>query len=113
MEIFSSVRRISNGKFGEPQSFSTSINTPYYEGTPAFNKDFTEMYFTRCGDNSEETAFCNIYYSEFDGSSWSQPELVVLFEDTVNVGHPTLSRDGKTPSILIECRWFRRQGHFL
>lgn len=87
----------------KPQSFSDSINTKDYEGTCSFSKKGDEIYFTRCraideNDRKHQPAqneYCHIYYSRLTGKEWSEPELVHLFPDTVNVGDPALSRDGK------------------
>jgi len=85
------------------ESFSDSINTKDYEGTCTFSKKGDEIYFTRCHviDDSEkknkpsQNEFCHIYYSRLSGGVWSEPEQVKLLSDTVNVGQPALSRDGK------------------
>ncbi|MCW3125961.1 MAG: hypothetical protein JWO03_1619 [Bacteroidetes bacterium] len=83
--------------------FSPAIDSKDYEGTCTFSKDGNEMYFTRCGvfDNDDNknkptaNAFCHIYYSRFNNGAWSDPENIKLFADTINVGHPALSKDGK------------------
>jgi outer membrane protein OmpA-like peptidoglycan-associated protein/tetratricopeptide (TPR) repeat protein len=85
------------------EKFSTVIDSKDYEGTCSFSKDGNEIYFTRCGvlDNDDKknkptaNAFCHLYYSRLSGGSWSEPESLKLFADTVNVGHPALSKDGK------------------
>jgi peptidoglycan-associated lipoprotein len=88
---------------GKVQSFSDSVNTKDYEGTCTFSKKGDEIYFTRCKaldesdkkDKPTANAFCHVYYSRLTGDSWSEPEQVKLFPDTVNVGQPALSKDGK------------------
>jgi peptidoglycan-associated lipoprotein len=85
------------------QSFSDSINTKDYEGSCTFSKDGNEIYFTRCKviDDSDkknrpdQNEYCHVYHSRLYNGAWSEPELVKLFPDTVNVGQPALSRDGK------------------
>ena len=82
---------------------SDSIDTKDYEGTCTFSKDGNELYFTRCKaiDETDKknkptgNEFCHIYYSRLAGGVWSDPDMVKLMADTVNVGHPALSRDGK------------------
>ena len=84
------------------QSFGDAINTNEYEGTCSFSKKGDEIYFTRCKAIDEndkkhkptQNEFCHVYYSKLNGSAWSEPELLSLFADTVNVGQPALSRDG-------------------
>ena len=85
------------------ESFSDVINTKDYEGTCTFSKDGNEIYFTRCKaiDESDkknrptQNEYCHVYHSTLSGGMWSAPELVKLFPDTVNVGQPALSKDGK------------------
>ena len=84
------------------QGLSDEINTNEYEGTCSFSKKGDEIYFTRCKAIDEndkkhkptQNEFCHIYYSKLNGSVWTEPEQLGLFADTVNVGHPALSRDG-------------------
>lgn len=94
------------------QSFNDSINTKYYEGTCTFSKKGDEIYFTRCltTDESDKknkptaNEYCHIYYSKLSGGEWSSPEIVHLFADTVNVGQPALSRDGKTLFVSSDLK---------
>jgi outer membrane protein OmpA-like peptidoglycan-associated protein/tetratricopeptide (TPR) repeat protein len=93
-------KRETNGTYRSVNQFGANINTSINEGTPTFNKSFTEMYFTRCGapvkTKSKKDNYCAIYKSirDFDGS-WSTPEKLEFFSDSVNVGQPFLSPDGK------------------
>ncbi len=71
------------------------INTENNEGTIAFNKDFSELFFTRCfSEDKWEDAYCQIYVSEKqpDGN-WSEPVPLSFQETEVNYGHPALSAD--------------------
>ncbi len=77
-------------------SFDKNINTPYNEGSLTFNKDGTEMIFTRCGSNSEnKDDFCKLYISSKSGDTWSTPEILDFIEEGINYVHPALSPDGK------------------
>jgi peptidoglycan-associated lipoprotein len=85
------------------QSFSDSINTSNFEGTCTFSKKGDEIYFTRCPAYDQrdpkakitQNGYCHVFYSRLSAGEWSEPEVVPLFADTVNVGQPALSRDGK------------------
>lgn len=81
--------------FGTPANLSDTINTPGYEGTCAFTRDYKEMYFTRCAQTKNANGYCRLYYAKWEQDEWSSPELVPIFGDTINVGHPALSIDGK------------------
>ena len=85
------------------QKFSDAINSKDYEGTCTFSKDGNEIYFTRCKVvdltdkkvKATSNEFCHVYYSRFASGTWSEPEMLHLMADTVNLGQPALSKDGK------------------
>ena len=89
---------VVNTKSNEVESFAPPINTVNNEGTVSFNKDFTEMYFTRCfNEDKKADNYCSIMVSEYEGGSWAVPVKVNLFEeDNVNCGDPSISDDGNT-----------------
>lgn len=97
-----------NNSYNSVNTFGENLNTDRNEGTPTFNKNYTEMYFTRCGSppksKSKTDDYCAIFksYRDFDGS-WSIPEKVPFFSDTVNVGQPFLSPDGKFLLIVSDA----------
>lgn len=88
----------SEGKYSDPQPFSSAINTPFNEGPAIFSSDYTTLYFTRCGaDDKTKNDFCDIYTStRLEEGGWSLPVKLDLFEDSLNTGHPALTPDGKT-----------------
>ena len=94
------------------EKLSPVLNSKDYEGTCTFSKDGNEIYFTRCltFDNDDKkdkptgNAFCHIYYSRLNSGAWSEPEIIKLFADTVNVGHPALSKDGKTLFVSSDLK---------
>jgi outer membrane protein OmpA-like peptidoglycan-associated protein/tetratricopeptide (TPR) repeat protein len=87
--------RNAAGQFSAPAPFSANLNSDYNEGTPGFSKDFTEMYFTRCGSALTTDDYCHICYSARSGEEWSEPVPVPIFHDSCNVVQPFLSADGK------------------
>lgn len=80
-----------------PTQFGDSINTAFNEGVVSFTSDYNTIYFTACGSPHEKDDFCQIYVTtKGDGGKWRVPVQVVLFEeDTINVGHPYITPDGK------------------
>lgn len=94
MDIFISERDRA-GQFREPIQFSSAISSGFNEGTPTFNRDYSYMVFVRCGSQGMATDYCNLFESRVgaDGE-WLEPQKIVLFEDSVNVGTPHLSKDG-------------------
>lgn len=84
-------------ELGTVEPLSGALNSPYNEGTIAFNKDFTEAYFTRCGSDAKiAVEYCKLYYSERIGEEWSAPRVMDFIEEEINYGHPSLSDDGGT-----------------
>ncbi|MEZ4886819.1 MAG: OmpA family protein [Chitinophagales bacterium] len=80
-----------------PVQFGDSINTAFNEGVVSFTSDFNTVYFTACGSPHEKDDFCQIYVTnKGEGGKWRVPVQVVLFEeDTINVGHPYITPNGK------------------
>jgi outer membrane protein OmpA-like peptidoglycan-associated protein len=85
----------NESKMDEAILWRSDINSIWHEGTVAVNKDETEVYFTRCGSDSDTKDVCKIYRSIKDFDTWTAPHEVVLIDDSSNVGHPFISADGK------------------
>ncbi|MEK7254913.1 MAG: OmpA family protein, partial [Bacteroidota bacterium] len=83
------------------QPFDNQINTTYNEGTAAFNRDFTEVYFTRCFGDKKEDYHCKLMVSKRQGDTWLAPAVLPFVQPGVNYGHPALSTDGK--SLYFSC----------
>lgn len=90
--------------FGKVMSFDTLINSNFFEGTMALTNNGNDIYFTRCETvdlsstakiRQAKNEYCHIYFSRKVYGEWGEPEVLLLFPDTVNVGHPALSKDAK------------------
>lgn len=77
-----------------PTPLSDGFNTAENEGTATFNADYTEIFFTRCGGDVDNTAFCKILFSQKNGDNWTAPKMLAFEEEKVNYMHPVLSSDG-------------------
>lgn len=86
---------------GKVEGFDDPINTAFNEGTAAFNKNFTEMFFTRCYGDKKEDNFCKIMIAKWDGSRWTAPAAPDFIQEGINYGHPALSEDGRT--LYFSC----------
>ena len=83
--------------FSAPVLFTGPFNSEFNDGTLAFNKDYTEVYFARCGSTDKKIDdYCGIYVSNYIDGKWSDPVSLPFFEDTMNLGTPCLSPDGNT-----------------
>ncbi|MEX0813374.1 MAG: OmpA family protein [Chitinophagales bacterium] len=89
MDIF--IAEKMNGTFQAPERYQEKISYAYNDGSPSFNKNYTLMFFTRCGSDSKENDYCSLYTSRIDAmNQWTTPEQFPVFSDTVNVGQPYL-----------------------
>jgi peptidoglycan-associated lipoprotein len=89
------------GEWSTPVSADANlaVNTEANEGQAAFNANFGNMYFTRCGKENTTINGCQIYVSRKQGRGWGEPEKVDLGGDSTSVfGHPAISPD---ETILI------------
>ncbi|MFZ4455561.1 MAG: OmpA family protein [Bacteroidales bacterium] len=88
-----------DGEISEPYYFYPRFNKKWHEGNASFSNDGTFMAFT--SDNyksksSDGVVKLQIFFSSFDGRRWSEPEPFKLNNPEYSVGHPSLTKDGKT-----------------
>jgi peptidoglycan-associated lipoprotein len=89
------VATASKNSWANPQNFSEILNTDLAEGVATFTNNFEKIYFTRCSYGEIGNSYCSIYEADADGDTWYEATLVPLFSDSVNIGQPYLSKDGK------------------
>lgn len=84
LDIYESFKDPENEKWSKPQPFFSTINSPYDEDSPYLSPDEKRLYF--CSNRPGGVGSYDIYYSEFDETSftWSEP---------VNMGWPINSPD--------------------
>ncbi|MEO0403819.1 MAG: hypothetical protein AAF193_03010, partial [Bacteroidota bacterium] len=92
-----------DGGLNTATSFSEMINSPMHEGPLTFTKGDSVVYFTRnnfakgkATKSAEDIINLNIYYSEKGVEGWSVPKAFAFNNDEYSVGHPSISKDGKT-----------------
>ncbi len=92
-----SVQKNGTTAFATPELLDKSINNNYHNAEFILSKDGKSAYFTRCGSDSKNTNdYCHIYKSTKNiDDTWSKPERLKLFADTINEGQPFLSPDEK------------------
>jgi len=85
-------------RWSKPTPFDEPMNTSDHEAAPTLNKRGTELYFTRCMQNSKVKPIptCEIYYSKKKGKNWISPVLLDLPYDSISsFAHPSISSDDK------------------
>lgn len=86
------------GNWGEPHLINgEGINTEDNEGTVAFDGRGKTMFITRCPNVKKQNLGCDIWVSEAKSKTeWKEPtKLNLKSHDTISVGHPCVSDDGK------------------
>ena len=92
------TKRDEKGKWAEPTGLSALINSNFNEGAVCFNANFKTIFFTRCIETKDQRMGCDIFYSTRNEDGWTDPikmELKPVGGDSITVGHPSLSKDGK------------------
>jgi len=88
--------RDTSGNWAMAVNAGRPLNTPGNEGAQTLGSGGQYMYFTAC-DRTGGMGRCDIYFSSFDGSRWSEPKNV---GPPVNTAYwetqPSVSADGKT-----------------
>ena len=88
----------AKGNWGEPKlALGEGINTEDNEGTVCFDSRKKVMFFTRCPNVKKKNLGCDIWMADTKGKDeWGEPrKLPLKTDDTVSVGHPCVSEDGK------------------
>lgn len=93
-DIFSSSMD-RKGKWSVPVPIE-SLNSEFEDGAPAFNSDFSTIYFTRCQQGKSQQLACQIYFSNKSGVNWSEPQSLDIMGDSITAAHPAISSDELT-----------------
>ncbi|MDG2152882.1 MAG: OmpA family protein [Crocinitomicaceae bacterium] len=72
------------------------VNTSENEGTVCFDKKFKTMYFTRCPSKERMKLGCDIWVVDLvEGEFTNVRKMKLKSDETISVGHPCLTQDGK------------------
>ncbi len=81
----------STGTKSEARQWAAGFNQKFHQGTPNFNKDYTEVFYCNCGsDANEPIDYCQIWTAKKEGNKWAEPTQVKLGEPQANFMHPFL-----------------------
>lgn len=76
-----------------------SLNRKYHEGPVTYNKDGSQVFFTRnnySANSTDGVTKLELYESTFKDGKWSEQIPFLYNNKEYSVGHPALSRDGTT-----------------
>ena len=90
-------QKTSDIKFSEPVLADQVFNSIYHDANFILSKDGKTAYFTRCGSAAKNVnEYCHIFRSVKNiDDTWSTPERIKLFTDTINEGQAYLTPDEK------------------
>jgi len=71
------------------------VNSPYNDGTVAFDNKGGIMYFTQCNGKDGKGKFCRIWTATLSGQEWTEIKPLEFSSDSFNSGHPSLSKDNQ------------------
>ena len=87
--------QLIQGKWSEPKSISSKINSSFNEGTCSISADGHTLVFTSC-DGKESFGSCDLYISKKVGEEWSTPQnLGANINSPFWDAQPSLSNDGR------------------
>lgn len=108
LQLYQSYKKDSTGQLGKPDMMAgREPNRKYHEGTSSYNDKMKELYLDRSNYNgrrafpsADKTVKLKIYRIEWlqDQNRWGDEmvEAVPFNDKEYSVGHPSLSKDGKT-----------------
>jgi peptidoglycan-associated lipoprotein len=70
------------------------INTKFNDGVSTYDTRENMMIYTICNDKNGKGMKCKLYSSYFDGSTWTESELLPFCLDSFNSGQPSFAKDG-------------------
>ncbi len=71
------------------------LNSPYNDGTVAFDGKGGTAYFTQCNGKDGKGKYCRIFQGTLSGQEWTDVKLLEFSLDSFNTGHPSVSKDGQ------------------
>lgn len=71
------------------------INTPFNDGTPAFDAKGTTMYYTQCSGKDGKNKYCRVYQAAAQGTVWADPQPLSFSPDSFSCGQPCLAKNGE------------------
>ncbi len=98
------LEKDASGVWDIPENFSPELNGRFHDGPATFSEDGNTIIYTRSAMRNERKRLVNennenqfyLYTSTKENDTWSEPKELPFNSKDFSVGHPTLSKDGKT-----------------
>lgn len=93
------VSEVEKGQLKNPHNFDNGMNFKLHDGPVSFNKEGTFMAFTRNhkrDESKDNVVELQIFFSQLTDGKWSGAFPFAQNNEGYNLGHPSLSADGKT-----------------
>lgn len=98
------LEKDANGFWDIPVAFDETLNGRFHDGPAVFNEEQNMVIYTRSAMRNEKKQLINenrenqfyLYSSEKEDGKWSAPKELSFNDPSYSVGHPALSKDGKT-----------------
>ncbi|MCB0430192.1 MAG: OmpA family protein [Flavobacteriales bacterium] len=87
------TKRDKNGKWSQPTPIAGEVNGPANDGSSFLDDRGSSMVFTRCDVQKTGSTVCKLCSAKKKGTGWSDIEPLPFGNDTVQVGHPSLTDD--------------------
>ena len=91
------TQKTTDTKFSASTALDKTFNSQFHDANFILAKDGKTAYFTRCGSTAKNVnEYCHIYRTIKNiDDSWSTPERIKFFADTINEGQAFLTPDEK------------------
>lgn len=84
------------GKWKQPESLESAVNTDYEDGVGCMSPDGKTMYFTRCSSDPDYPRYAEIFKSTRSDATWGSATKCDISKDTLSTfAHPAVSPDGE------------------
>jgi outer membrane protein OmpA-like peptidoglycan-associated protein len=102
-DLYFTKKDKGSGKWSAPAPLSGDVNSTFHDAFASVSSDGKTMYFTRTNQekgkikrNKDNEATLSIVKLSLEGGDWVNPESFPYNNDDYSVGHPSISKDGKT-----------------
>jgi outer membrane protein OmpA-like peptidoglycan-associated protein len=97
------TEKLPDGRYTEPASLSTTLNSPYHNGPITFTRDYERVFFSGSNQangkllkNADKVNNIKLYTARRDGNEWTNAEELPFNNNNYSCGQPSLSVTGDT-----------------